>query len=94
MCEPGIPWGWDALTAARGHGKVGGAETHGHVALGGGEGLGRQHVCLHEIAHVDPVHPSPAVPKSEQEQPLLDVALEGAVNTDPSLEWLSIPSIC
>lgn len=49
--------------------------THGHVALGSGEGLGRQHVRLHQIAHVDPVHPRLAVPKSEHEQPLFDVAL-------------------
>lgn len=49
--------------------------THGHVALGRSEGLGRQHVRLHQIVHVDPVHPGPAVPESEHEQPLLDVAL-------------------
>lgn len=50
-------------------GKVGTAlqETHGHVALGRGEGLSRQHVCLHQIVHVDPVHPCPVVPKSEHE---------------------------
>lgn len=45
------------------------------MALGGGEGFGGQHVCLHQIANVDPVHPRPSVPKSEHEQPLLNVAL-------------------
>ena len=50
-------------------------ETHSHVALGGGEGFGGQHVCLHQIENVDPVHPHPSVPKSEHEQPLLNVAL-------------------
>lgn len=51
------------------------AGTHRHVAPGSGQRLGRQHVRLHQIAHVDPVHARAAVPESEQEQPLLDVAL-------------------
>lgn len=74
VCEPGInPLG---VGTGCSRGEVGASQgTHGHVALGRGEGLGRQHVRLHQIAHVDPVHPCPAVPKAEHEQPLLDVAL-------------------
>lgn len=45
------------------------------MALGGGEGFGGQHVGLHQIADMDPVHPRPSVPKSEHEKPLLNVAL-------------------
>lgn len=50
-------------------------DTHSHVAFSHGEALSRQHVCLHKILHVDPVHARPAVPKPEHEQSLLDVAL-------------------
>lgn len=47
------------------------------MALGGGEGFSGQHVGLHQIADMDPVHPRPAIPKSEHEKPLLNVALVG-----------------
>lgn len=50
-------------------------DTHSHVALSHGEGLRGQHVRLHQILHVDPVHACPAIPKPEHEKSLLDVAL-------------------
>lgn len=50
-------------------------DTHSHVALSHGEGLSGQHVRLHQILHVDPVHACPAIPKPEHEKSLLDVAL-------------------
>ena len=66
-----------------------GGGTHGHVALGSGEGLSGQHMGLCQIAHVDPVHPRPAVPESEHEQPLLDVALVGGGEKHrPSRGWV------
>lgn len=73
---------WEGWGGARGVGRVWGWEgagmsqdTHSHVAFSHGEGLSRQHVCLHQILHMDPVHSGPAVPKPEHEQSLLDVAL-------------------
>lgn len=50
-------------------------DTHSHVALRHGEGLSGQHVCLHQILHVDPVHACPTIPKPEHEKSLPDVAL-------------------
>lgn len=50
-------------------------DTYSHIALSHGEGLSSQHVRLHQILHMDPVHARPAIPKPEHEQSLLDVAL-------------------
>lgn len=63
--------------------------THSHVAFSHGETLGRQHVCLHQILHMDPVHARLAVPKPEHEQSLLDVALAwGRGDSASSPGWL------
>lgn len=81
------------LLLLAGEGERGGAgmsqNTHSYIAFSHGEALSCQHVCLHQILHVDPVHARPAVPKPEHEQSLLDVALAwGRDDSAGSPGWL------